>query len=74
MDAQGVQTLRFSAREGNYTPWWHKLALIVHGAPQPLAAAINGRALATEKALIGGARALIIPDQPEAVTIVLKTK
>jgi len=73
-DAHGIQTLRFSARDGSYKPWWHNLALIVHGAPQPSAAAIDGRTLLAEHGLIDGAQALVIPDQPDAVTIVLTTK
>jgi alpha-glucosidase len=72
-DARGVHTMVFGKREGSYQPWWHKIALIVHGAPQPSAAAIDGRTLLADHGLIGGARVLIIPDQPGAVTIVLKT-
>jgi alpha-glucosidase len=63
-DAAGVRTVTLAPREGSWHPWWHQIALVVHGGQAPQGATLGG------KRYVADAQGrIVIPDQPGAVTI-----
>ena len=63
--ANGVQSITFDARQGTWKPWWHAIALVVHGDHAPISATVGGKAYPAAS----GTRTIVIPDQPQAVTV-----
>ena len=58
-----LRSLTLAPRTGSYAPWWHQIAIVVHGEGQ-YRAQIDGHALAAP----AGAR-FVVPDQPKGTTI-----
>ena len=72
-------TLPPAKREGAYAPWWHELAITVHGGGR-YRATLGGKALATgaangpaSGAANGPGNSFILADQPQGAEIELTT-
>ena len=70
-DAKGVSRIILGKREGAYAPWWHELAITVHGGGR-YRATLGGTALATGAAN-GPGNSFILADQPQGAEIELTT-
>ena len=65
--AHGVETIAFEARQGSFKPWWHDIALVIHGANAPRSVTVGGKVFAATP----GSHTIVIPDQQGAVTAVV---
>ena len=65
----GVTHITLAARQGTYAPWWHQIAVTIHGGGK-YAASLGG------KALVGGgaANSFVIDDQPAGARIDLTSQ
>jgi alpha-glucosidase len=61
----GVQTITFDARQGQYQPWWHAIALVIHGDNPAHSATVRGKVYTAA----GDNHAIVIPDQQGPVTV-----
>ena len=70
-DAKGVSRIILGKREGAYAPWWHELAITVHGGGH-YRGTLGGKGLATGAAN-GSGNSFILADQPQGAEIELTT-
>jgi len=63
---KGVTHITLARREGSYAPWWHQIAVTIHGGGN-YSASLGGKALAGH----GGANSFVIDDQPSGAEIEL---
>jgi alpha-glucosidase len=62
-----LRSLTLAPRVGKYAPWWHQIAIVIHGEGR-YAAQLGGHVLKSDDA---GATRFVVPDQPAGATITL---
>ena len=70
LSARGL-TIWFEPRQGEFQPWWRRLAIRVHGWQGGASAALNGASVATRAYAATQLLTLELADQPAATELVI---